>query len=60
MRLASISIGSRADFEAMNQAIAMHQLHPVIDRTFRFPEVKAPYRYFEPHKHFGKIVITVS
>jgi hypothetical protein len=33
--LGSISVGSRADFEAMNRAIAMHDLHPVIDRTFQ-------------------------
>jgi len=39
--LGSISVGSRADFEAMNRAIAMHGLHPVIDRTFTFAESKA-------------------
>src|SRR5215469_17437078 len=27
--LGSISVGSRADFEAMNRAIAMHRLHPL-------------------------------
>jgi hypothetical protein len=33
--LGSISVGSRADFEAMNRAIALkYGLHPVIDRTF--------------------------
>jgi len=32
----SISVGSRADFEAMNRAMALHRLRPVIDRTFRF------------------------
>ena len=37
----AISVGSRADFEAMNRAIAMHRLHPVIDRTFLFSEAKA-------------------
>jgi NADPH:quinone reductase-like Zn-dependent oxidoreductase len=39
--LGSISVGSRTDFEAMNRAIAMHRLHPVIDRTFAFAEAKA-------------------
>ena len=33
---AAISVGSRADFEAMNRAIALHRLRPVIDRTFPF------------------------
>jgi NADPH:quinone reductase-like Zn-dependent oxidoreductase len=45
--LGSISVGSRTDFEAMNRAIAMHRLHPVIDRTFPFAEAKAAYNHFE-------------
>ena len=55
--LGSISVGSRADFEAMNRAIAMHRLHPVIDRTFRFADAKDAYRHFEGRGHFGKVVI---
>jgi NADPH:quinone reductase-like Zn-dependent oxidoreductase len=45
--LGSISVGSRADFEAMNRAIAMRHLPPVIDRTFPFAEAKEAYRHFE-------------
>ena len=56
--LGSISVGSRTDFEAMNRASAMHRLHPVIDRTFRFAEAKEAYRHFEGRGHFGKVVIT--
>ena len=56
--LGSISVGSRADFEVMNRAIAMHRLRPVIDRTFPFAEAKAAYRHFEGRGHFGKVVIT--
>ena len=55
--LSSISVGSRADFEAMNRAIALHRLRPVIDRTFPFAEAKAAYRHFEGRGHFGKVVI---
>jgi alcohol dehydrogenase len=55
--LASISVGSRADFEAMNRAIAMHRLRPVIDRTFPFGEAREAYRHFEGRGHFGKVVI---
>jgi NADPH:quinone reductase-like Zn-dependent oxidoreductase len=54
----AISVGSRADFEAMNRAIELHHLHPVIDRTFPFAEAKAAYRHFEGRGHFGKVVIT--
>src|ERR1700736_1265978 len=56
--LGSISVGSRTDFEAMNRAIALHRMHPVIDRTFPFAEAKEAYRHFEGRGHFGKVVIT--
>jgi NADPH:quinone reductase-like Zn-dependent oxidoreductase len=56
--LGSISVGSRADFEAMNWVITMHRLRPVIDRTFPFAEVRDAYRHFEARGHFGKVVIT--
>jgi NADPH:quinone reductase-like Zn-dependent oxidoreductase len=56
--LGSISVGNRTDFEAMNRAITMHQLHPVIDRTFPFAQAREAYRHFEGRGHFGKVVIT--
>jgi NADPH:quinone reductase-like Zn-dependent oxidoreductase len=56
--LGSISVGSRTDFEAMNRAIALHRLRPVIDRAFPFAEAKEAYRHFEGRGHFGKVVIT--
>jgi NADPH:quinone reductase-like Zn-dependent oxidoreductase len=54
----SISVGSRADFEAMNRTIAMHRLRPVIDRVFPFGEAKEAYRHFEGRGHFGKVVVS--
>jgi NADPH:quinone reductase-like Zn-dependent oxidoreductase len=54
----AISVGSRADFGAMNRAIALHRLRPVIDRTFPFAEAKAAYRHFDGRGHFGKVAIT--
>ncbi len=56
----AISVGSRADFEAMNRAITQHRLRPVIDRTFPFAEAKEAYRRFESRGHFGKVVISHS
>jgi NADPH:quinone reductase-like Zn-dependent oxidoreductase len=53
----SISVGSRADFETMNRAMAMHRLRPMIDRTFPFEDAKEAYRHFEGRGHFGKVVI---
>jgi NADPH:quinone reductase-like Zn-dependent oxidoreductase len=56
--LGSLSVGSRTDFEAMNQAITLHRLHPVIDRTFPFTDAKEAYRHLEGRGHFGKVVIS--
>ena len=55
--LGSISVGSRADFEAMNRAIEMHRVRPVIDRAFPFAAAKEAYGHFERRGHFGKVVI---
>ena len=58
MSFGSISVGSRADFEAMNRAIALHRVRPVIDRIFPFKEAPAAYRHFESRAHFGKVVVS--
>jgi len=52
-----IYVGSRDMFEAMNRAIALHQIHPVIDRVFPLDEAPEAYRYLQSGSHFGKIVI---
>jgi NADPH:quinone reductase-like Zn-dependent oxidoreductase len=52
-------VGSRSMFEAMNQAIRVNQLHPVIDRVFEFDDVIAALKHMESGSHFGKVVIRV-
>ena len=59
IRAQGIFVGSREMFEAMNAAIAQHQMKPVVDRTFGFNELPDALRYMESGAHFGKIVITV-
>ena len=58
MTLGSISVGSRADFEAMNRALVLHRPQPVIDRVFPFDQAIEAYRHFESRTHFGKVVIS--
>ncbi len=41
VRVQGIFVGSRAMFEAMNRAIAIAGLHPVIDRVFDFDQAVA-------------------
>ncbi|MFN6571727.1 NAD(P)-dependent alcohol dehydrogenase [Dendronalium sp. ChiSLP03b] len=55
-----IYVGSREMFEAMNQAIAQHQLQPIIDRVFSFTEAREAYLYLKSAAHFGKVVIEIE
>jgi len=57
IRVQGIFVGSREMFSAMNAAISLHQLHPVIDRAFSFDEVQEAYKLMESGSHFGKICI---
>ncbi len=59
VRLQGIFVGSREMFEAMNRAIALHQLRPVVDRVFPFAEAREALRHMESAAHFGKIVMRV-
>lgn len=58
--LRSIAIGSRAQFLAMNRAITVNRLKPVIDHVFPFEEAKAAYRYYQEAQPFGKVIISQS
>ena len=51
-------VGSRSMFEAMNRAIAVNALRPVVDDTpFAFGEVRAALEHMASGRHFGKIVL---
>ena len=54
-----IYVGSRAMFEDMNRAIALHKLRPVVDRVFPFDAAADAYRHLASGRHFGKVVIAV-
>jgi NADPH:quinone reductase-like Zn-dependent oxidoreductase len=58
VRIQGIIVGSRQIFEDMNQAIALHKLQPVIDRTFPFEEAPAAFLHMASGAHFGKICIS--
>lgn len=55
-----IYVGSRDMFEAMNRAITLAQLKPVVDRVLGFHEAKEALRHMESGSHFGKIVIAAN
>ena len=59
LRIEGILVGSTEMFEAMNRAISLHAIKPVIDRVFGFEEARAAYEHMAGAGHFGKIVISV-
>ncbi len=58
--LRGIYVGSRQMFEAMNQAIALHRLHPVIDRVFDFEAAREAFRHLQGQTHLGKVVVRIQ
>jgi len=57
-RIRGIYVGNRDLFEAMNRAMTLKRLKPVVDRVFSFTDAPAAYRYQQSGAHFGKIIIT--
>ncbi|MFQ3649247.1 MAG: NAD(P)-dependent alcohol dehydrogenase [Gemmataceae bacterium] len=59
VRVTGIFVGSVADFEAMNRAITLAGMRPVIDRVFAFEQAIEALRHLESGNHMGKVVIRV-
>jgi NADPH:quinone reductase-like Zn-dependent oxidoreductase len=57
--LQGIYVGSREMCDALNRAIALHGLEPVIDRVFDFDEARAAFQHMKAAGHFGKIVVRI-
>jgi NADPH:quinone reductase-like Zn-dependent oxidoreductase len=57
LHLIGISVGSRAHFIGMLDAIGRWELAPVIDRTFGFDDVPEALRVMQSGKFFGKLCI---
>src|ERR1700722_12482958 len=55
-----ISVGSTQMFMAMNRAIEVSAIKPVIDKVFAFADTQAAYQHMASGSHFGKIVIRVA
>jgi NADPH:quinone reductase-like Zn-dependent oxidoreductase len=57
IRVQGIFVGNREMFASMNSAIEHHRLHPIIDRTFGFSDVREALDFMGSGRHFGKICI---
>jgi NADPH:quinone reductase-like Zn-dependent oxidoreductase len=58
--LHGVFVGNRNMFEQLNRAIEFNDIHPVIDRVFRFDETIEAYAYLKSQAHFGKVVISLA
>ena len=59
IRVNGILVGHRESFEAMNRAIAFHEMRPVIDRVFPLEDAKAAFEHMGRGGHFGKIGVGI-
>src|SRR5579863_1546792 len=55
-----ISVGSTQMFLALNRAVEVNAIKPVIDKVFPFADAQAAYKHMASGAHFGKIVIRVD
>lgn len=60
IRVQGIFVGNREMFEAMNRAIALHQLRPIVDRVFDFQDIQAALKHMESGAHFGKVCLRAN
>jgi NADPH:quinone reductase-like Zn-dependent oxidoreductase len=60
VRLEGVSVGSRADLEALAGALPALGVRPIIDRVFPFAETPAALAYLDAGGHVGKVVVRVS
>jgi NADPH:quinone reductase-like Zn-dependent oxidoreductase len=60
VRLQAVSVGSRADLEALGRALWAHGARPVVDRTFPFERTPDAFEHLASGAHFGKVVITFA
>ncbi|MFP3940395.1 MAG: zinc-dependent alcohol dehydrogenase family protein [Thermoanaerobaculia bacterium] len=60
IRVQGVLVGSRDHFEAMNRAVALHELRPVVDRVFPYEEAPAAFEHLAAGKHFGKVCVAIG
>ncbi|MDO5622357.1 MAG: NAD(P)-dependent alcohol dehydrogenase [Paracoccus sp. (in: a-proteobacteria)] len=60
LHVAGTAIGPRVNFEALLRAMALHEVHPVLDQVFPFADYQDAYHRLKSGEHVGKVVIDVA
>lgn len=58
--LRGLLVGDTPMFEALNRAVDVNRIQPVIDEVFEFDAAPEAYRRLESASHFGKLVIRIA
>ncbi len=57
LTVSGITVGNRSHQNQLVRSIDEWNIHPVIDRTFTFDNIKGAFEYLSDGQHFGKICI---
>lgn len=60
IRVQGVIVGPRDAFEAMNRAIDVHKVRPVVDRVYGFDDIPQAFDDMAHGRHVGKIVVRVG
>jgi NADPH:quinone reductase-like Zn-dependent oxidoreductase len=60
VRLIGVYVGSHTMMQAMNRAIELSRMRPVVGKVFPIVETIRAYQYLEQGRHFGKVVISLT
>ena len=60
LEVKGIYVGSSDMQEQFHKALEANKIHPVIDRVFKFDQVKEAYALMQSAGHFGNIVIELK
>ena len=60
IRIQGVFVGHKQGVERFNKALALHQLHPIIDRVFDFSEAPQAFKALAQGQHIGKLVIGID
>ena len=55
--VSGIYVGSRADFEALNEFVTAHKIKPIVDKVFSLEDAPKAFDAMNEGEFFGKIVI---
>lgn len=60
VRLRGVITGCRDDYEALQRAVALHALRPVIDSRFPLSDIRVAFDHAFRGRPFGKVVVDVA